>query len=175
MVERGWLLLDDAGEPSYAAWQYRTVMEWQQPLVAGATVVEIAYEPLNGYPTGVDPAYYGEGEDAAWVAQVRDFYCIDDALSRAVKKKMEKEPAFELVQLGFAPSIEERARAVGTFTLTVDKAETAPDMGGPLSFVAFCPAEAKKINDLQFQWTAMDYQPQDINVVLYSFADRFEN
>ncbi|HEY9012321.1 MAG TPA: DUF4424 family protein [Devosia sp.] len=175
MVERGWLILDEAGEPSYVTWVYQTIMAWQQPLAAGTTAVEIAYEPLNGYPSGADPAYYGEGEDAAWVGQVRDFYCIDGALTRAVKKKMEKEPAFELVQLGYAPSIEERARTVESFTLTVDKAETAADMGGPLSFVAFCPADATKVGDLQFQWAAKDYRPQDVNVAFYSFADRFEN
>lgn len=175
MVKRGWLMLNETGEPMYVTWTYQTVMEWQQPLAAGTTTLEVAYEPLNGYPSGYDPAYYGEGDDAVWVDQIRDFYCIDDGLARAVKSKMAKDAYFEIVQLGYSPSIEERARPVERFTLTVDKAETAPDMGGPLTFVAFCPADAKKINDLQFQWTAEDYKPQDINVAFYSFNDRFES
>lgn len=175
MVKRGWLVRDDQGAPLYVTWVYQTIMEWKQPLAAGTTPVKIAYEPLNGYPTGVDPAYYGESEDAAYNAQVREFYCLDDAFNRAVRKKMEAVPAFELVQLGFASSPEERARPVGEFTLTVDKAETAPDMGGPLTFVAFCPADAEKIDDLRFRWAAKDYRPHDINVVFYSFSDLFES
>lgn len=174
LVDLGYVILDSYGEPSTVGWSYQSVLEWEQPLAAGTTPVDIAYVPLNGYPSGMEPAFYGEGEDTAYVEQVRDFYCLDDALNRAVKKKMETVPAFEVVELGFATSSDERARPVGEFSLIVDKAETAPDMGGPLTFVAFCPADSKKISDTQFQWTAKDYTPTDVNVVFYSFSDRFE-
>ena len=48
-------------------------------------------------------------------------------------------------------------------------------MGGPLTFVAFCPAEAKKISDMAFEWTAKNYAPKDVDVLFYSFTDRYEN
>lgn len=176
LVERGILVLDSYGEPSMVGWSYKSVLEWEQPLAAGTTALDIAYVPLNGYPSGYDPAYFGEGEDAAFVAQIRDFYCLDDGFNRAVKRKMETVPSFEVVELGYSPSLEEGARTVGEFSLTVDKIETAEDiMGGPLTFVAFCPADARKISDTAFQWTATDYTPASVNVVFYSFSDRFES
>lgn len=169
LVGRGIVIVDEYGDPAVPAWQYRTVLEWEQEMAVGTTSVDIAYQPLNGYPSGVDPAHYGEGDDEAYVEQVRAFYCLDDAFYRAVAKKREAIPHFEIVELGFSMSQEDRARPIEVFTLTVDKADTAEGMED-MTFVAFCPAEARKISDTQFRWSAENFTPsRDIDVAFYAF------
>lgn len=53
------------------------------------------------------------------------------------------------------------------FSLVVDKQFTA-EWHGNMDYVAFCPADSKKIAPTQFQWTAKDFTPRDFKVVYYA-------
>ncbi len=170
--ELGFILMSDDGSPSVANWQYQTIFEWEQPLAVGATEVTIEYVPMNGYVSDVHPAYYGKVDDElnkSYTEEVAAFYCLDDALIRAVQKRVDEGQSLELVELGYATSPEDRARSVGKFTLTVDKAD--PALGGAMDYVAFCPVEAKKASDTAFEWSATDFTlGRDIDVVFYAFG-----
>lgn len=40
-----------------------------------------------------------------------------------------------------------------------------------MDYVAFCPADAKKVSDTAFEWSAKDHTPsRDIDVVYYAFG-----
>ncbi len=170
--ELGFILLSADGQPSVANWQYQTVFEWEQPLAAGTTAVDIEYVPMNGYVSDVHPAYYGEVADdlgKSYTEEIASFYCIDDALAHALKTKREEGQFMELVELGYAMSREDRARAIGEFSLTVDKAD--PQTSDAMDYVAFCPLDSRKVSDTAFEWTAGDFTPsRDIDVVYYAFG-----
>lgn len=83
------------------------MFEWQQPLAAGATEVNIEYVPMNGYVSDVHPAYYGGVDDElgkSYTEQIASFYCLDEALIHAVQKKQAEGQVMELVEVGYAMS-----------------------------------------------------------------------
>lgn len=168
LVQREIIYLDSYGDPQNVNWQYQSVLEWTQEFAAGATEVDISYTPLNGYMGDVHNQYFGKGEDV-YVAEARDTYCIDDALLKALNKKRAAGSYFELVWLGFAPSAEEKARPVKSFSLVVDKHDAA-DWSEDMDYVAFCPVDSTKIAPTQFEWTARDFTPRDFKVVYYADA-----
>ena len=170
LVRREIIYRGSYGDPEGVNWQYQSVLEWDQELAAGTTQVELTYEPMNGYPGDVNNAYFGEGseEDVPYIAEVRAFYCIDDALLKALNKKRAEGAYFDLVWTSFAPSAEEKARPVKAFSLVVDKRDTAEWSSGDMDYVSFCPIDAKKIAPLQFEWKATDFRPRDFNLVYYA-------
>ena len=170
LVKREIIYLDSYGEPQNVNWQYQSVLEWTQDFPVGATQMNISYEPMNGYMGDVHNQYFGDSEgedDDVYVAEARATYCIDDALLKAVNKKRAAGAYFELVWTSFVPSAEEKTRPVKEFSLVVDKRDTSEWSSGDMDYVAFCPADAKKIAPLQFEWKATDYTPRDFNLVYY--------
>lgn len=171
LARKGYFTTYEGSDYIEPAWEYQTVYEWQQDFAPGATEVEISYVPLNGYPGDIGQRFEGGGEfdDPESVKVTSFWYCIDDAMVRAIKKRKENS-GYEVVTQGYITTSGNFWKGpIEEFNLVVDKRDTGDGMTDA-DLVAFCPLEAKKINDTQFKWSTTNYEPErDISVVYYSF------
>jgi hypothetical protein len=133
-------------------WSYQVLFEWGQSFPPGPTKVDIAYRPING-----DGADFGDYLDTGEGVKK---YCADPAFRAALKKR---RSTMEPEWIGYVVKTAKYwSGPIGKFRLVVDK-------GKPSSLVAFCPANAKKISDTQFEWTATNFVPtKDIDVVIFT-------
>jgi hypothetical protein len=133
-------------------WSYQVLFEWEQAFPPGPTKVDIAYRPING-----DHADFGGYLDTG--AGVKK-YCADPAFRAALKKR---RGTMEPEWIGYVVNTAKYWNGpIGKFRLVVDK-------GKPSSLVAFCPPNARKISDTQFEWTATNFVPtRDIDVVIFT-------
>jgi hypothetical protein len=173
LVKKGYLQSYDGSDYLDPLWEYQTVFEWQQDFAPGKTEVEISYVPLNGYPSDIGGMYEGGGEsdDPEAVKVNSAEYCIDDAMVKAIERRKDKEnTGYEVVTQGYVTTSGNFWKGpIEEFNLTVDKHDTGEGMEDA-DMVAFCPLEAKKVSDTQFQWSAKNYEPErDISVVYYDF------
>ncbi len=173
LIKKGYFQTYEGSDYIDPAWEYQTVYEWQQDFAPGTTEVEISYVPLNGYPSGIGQTYEGGGEydDPETVKANNFWYCIDDAIVKAIQKRKEMA-SYEVVTQGYVTVSGNFWKGpIEEFNLIVDKRDTGEGMKDA-DLVAFCPLEAKKISDTQFRWSTTNYEPErDISVVYYSFHD----
>ncbi len=133
-------------------WSYQVLFEWEQAFKPGPTKVEISYRPITGDGSDFGD-YFETGEGLKK-------YCADPAFRAALKKRRgSMDPAW----IGYVVKTAKYwSGPIGKFRLVVDK-------GRPNHLAAFCPANAKKISDTQFEWTATNFVPsKDIDVVIFS-------
>ena len=90
-------------------------------------------------------------------------YCADPAFRAAIAKN---RASLSPLRIGYVLKTARFWKGpIGKFRLVVDK-------GKPNNFVAFCPANSKKISDTRFEWTATNFVPErDIDVVFFSVAN----
>lgn len=171
MAGKGYFQTYEGSDYLDPTWEYQTVYEWQQDFAPGATEVEISYVPLNGYPGDIGQTYEGGGEydDPETVKVTNSWYCIDDAMVKAIQRRKAKG-GYEVTTQGYVTTSGNFWKGpIEEFNLIVDKHDSGEGMQDA-ALVAFCPLEAKKISDTQFRWSATNYEPaRDIGVVYYSF------
>jgi len=178
LIAKGYFQTYEGSDYLDPLWDYQSVYEWEQDFAPGETEVEISYVPLNGYPGDIGGTYEGGAEyDDPKTVKVNNFwYCIDDAMVKAIQKRKAKgDTGYEVVTQGYITTSGNFWKGpIEEFTLTVDKHDTAEGMTDA-ALVAFCPLDAKKVSDTQFQWSTTNYEPErDISVVYYSFYNYSE-
>ncbi|HTN61058.1 MAG TPA: DUF4424 domain-containing protein [Devosia sp.] len=153
----------DAGEGPQVdvtpVWTLRSTYSWEAVFPAGqdADVVH-SYKPSVGgtvMPTFM-PSSTDDGYSAEQLAAYRTKYCVDDDLSRAIKKQGTTADGYTSYPfteswISYVWSTGNNwSGPIGKFTLTVDK-------GDPANLVSFCGENVKKIGPTTFQMTANDW------------------
>ena len=146
-------MLQREGNDYYPKWNYQVLFQWKQVFPHGNTSVDIEYIPSTGteeYNSEYANNYFHKGKGA------KD-YCIGKQIIAGLKKSS----SWDAYTLGY---ILKTARfwkgPIKNFRLVVEK--------NPNSIVAFCPANAKKISDTEFEWNAKDFYPdKDIRVLFF--------
>jgi hypothetical protein len=136
-------------------WKYQVVYQWEQSFPPGPTRVDIRYRPITG--DGQDFGDFYSGSEAT------QRNCVDEAFRNALNRRRAAGRLGDRLTLGYVlKTAQYWSGPIGRFRLVVDK-------GRPENLVAFCPADARKISDTQFEWTTTNFTPErDIEVVFFT-------
>jgi hypothetical protein len=153
-----------APEEAWPNWSIVLRYHWTQTFPSGADI-RIAHSYQN-LPAGGVFVWKHPPEDE-WLRDIRDQYCVDDATSRGIMKRLSGSAMDDGSAVGMSWNIAYVLRTANSWAGPIGRFRLTLDKGDARHIVSICADGIKKTGDTTFVWEKTDFVPdRDLDILV---------